>query len=53
MRFRTWFRESRKCWHCRRWFTATKRDFVYCSALCGRLARGLDGHGGPRKREAA
>jgi hypothetical protein len=41
------FCEERLCsFHkCRLPFTATKRDVIYCSATCGRHARGLDSLG--------
>lgn len=52
-RFRRWICERRSCWWCKADFLATQNDLVYCSAECGRLARGLDEHGGPKGREAA
>lgn len=52
-RFRAWIHERRVCWWCHADFIATRRDVVFCSAVCGRAFRGLDEHGGPKKREAA
>ena len=45
------FRETRRCWGCPADFTATRRDVVFCSAVCGRRARGCDAFG--RRRRAA
>jgi hypothetical protein len=54
-RFRFQFRAARRCRYeqCYRLFTATARDLVFCSARCGRAARGYDESGKRLARGAA
>jgi hypothetical protein len=54
-RFRFQFRAARRCRYeqCYRLFVATARDLVFCSARCGRAARGYDESGKRLSRGAA
>jgi hypothetical protein len=54
-RFRFQFRAPRRCRYeqCYRLFVATARDLVFCSARCGRAARGYDESGKRLARGAA
>lgn len=50
---RLWTSETRACDHCRAPFAAKYRDEIFCSAKCGRLARGCDKHGRPLQRRVS
>jgi hypothetical protein len=49
---RLWRPEQRPCAyeHCGKAFTAKYRDEIFCTAKCGRAARGCDAQGRPLKR---
>jgi hypothetical protein len=53
MCYRAPFRDDRVCEYCLAAFVATLADMVFCSARCGRAARGCDPQGRRLARGAA